>query len=50
MMPAIPQTAVGLKSGAVSVVFHVPYEYREKAFKTHDWQGKSVRLEIYLED
>jgi hypothetical protein len=35
-----------LKSGALSVVFHVPYESAETAFRVHELQGKSVQLVI----
>ena len=50
MLPAIPQGVTSLRSGALSVVLHVPYEHAEKAFRIHEMQGKSVRVEIYLED
>jgi hypothetical protein len=50
VLPAIPQGVTSLRSGALSVVLHVPYEHAEKAFRIHEMQGKSVRVEIYLED
>lgn len=45
-LPAIPQGVTSLKSGALSVVFHVPYESSEDAFKIHELQGKPVTLLI----
>jgi hypothetical protein len=50
VLQAIPQGAQSLKTGAVSMVFHVPYDYWDKAFEVHKMQGKSVRLEIYVEE
>jgi hypothetical protein len=35
-----------LKSGALSVVFHVPYESAEQAFSLHELQGTMVTLRI----
>ena len=49
VLPAIPQGVTSLKSGALSVVLHVPYESAGTAFRIHEMQGKSVRVEIYLE-
>lgn len=49
VVPAIPREVRTLTSGAVSVVLHVPYESADTAFQIHKMQGKSVRVEIYLE-
>jgi hypothetical protein len=35
-----------LKSGALSLVFHVPYESAERAFQVHELQGTMVTLII----
>lgn len=48
-LPAIPQGAASIKSGAVSLVFHVPFEHAEDAFKIHELQGKPVTIEIRSE-
>jgi hypothetical protein len=39
-----------LKSGAISAVFHIPFEHAERAFSIHELQGKSVTLLIEVEE
>ena len=48
-LPAIPQGVTSLKSGALSVVFHVPYESTERAFRLHELKDKPVVLTIEAE-
>lgn len=49
-LPAIPTAVSGLKSGGVSVTFHISYEHADEAFSVHKMQGKSVTLAIALEE
>ncbi len=49
-LPAIPQGVTSLKSGAVSAVFHIPFEHAERAFSIHELQGKSVTLRIEVDE
>lgn len=44
---AVARTVTGLKGGSVSIVFHVPFEMADEAFKVHGLQDKSVALDIY---
>lgn len=48
-LPAIPQGVTSLKSGAISAVFHIPFEHAEQAFSIHELQGKPVTLCIEVE-
>lgn len=43
-----PASVSSLKSGGVSLVFHVPYDLSDEAFKVHPMQNKAVTLDIYL--
>lgn len=49
-LKAVARTVTGLKGGAVSVVFHVPFELAEEAFKVHALQDKEVLVDIYMEE
>jgi len=49
-LPATPKGAQSLKDGAVSIVFHIPYESAEQAFAIHQFQNKPVRVDIFLEE
>ena len=48
-LPAIPQGVTSLKSGAISAVFHIPFEHAERAFSIHELQGKAVTIEIVVD-
>jgi hypothetical protein len=49
-VPAIPQGVTSLRSGELSVTFHIPFESAETAFEIHKMQKKLCRIDIYLEE
>jgi hypothetical protein len=38
-----------LHSGALSLVFHAPHDQRADSVRLLDYQGKRVRLDIFVE-
>lgn len=46
----MPTAVTSLRTGAVSVTFHIPYEQAEIAWRLHHLHGKSVTLDITPEE
>ena len=45
-LPATFQGVASTKTGAVSAVFHIPFEDADEAFKLHQWHHKPVVLTV----